>query len=159
MCWFFRFACVSKSYRLSDELLFLATSNLAQARRSHLSENSHKPVVLTVQALSHVRMPSLSARLLPLKRKLLVWARMVHVRAFVLFSSLIWLFVSMIEWFTLKHEVWCLVCFMWYNETEILLFLVWNESRIGWLIVYWNEIMMFWDNMWILCEKHRYGMS
>jgi len=63
---------VSKSYRLSDELLFLATSNLAQARRSHLSENSHKPVVLTVQALSHVRMPSLSARLLPLKRKLLV---------------------------------------------------------------------------------------
>jgi len=39
-----------------------------------------------------------------------------------------------------------------------LVCLVWDKSWIGWLVEYWHEIGMFWDNIWFWCEKHECGM-
>jgi len=40
------------------------------------------------------------------------------------------------------------------NNTDILLYSIWNNLWIGWLVVHWHDIWMSWDSMWIMVWEH-----
>jgi len=44
------------------------------------------------------------------------------------------------------------------NEAETLLYCVWNESWMYWLVEHWLEIIMLEIKLWFWCEKQGCGV-